>query len=215
MLQLIKRFFTMIPNLFLRNTNICDRVVKGEKVKLHSRYLLSNVRIGDYTYIMHNSTIRNTTIGKYCSIGENFNSGLAIHPVSYLSTSPLFYSTKKQLGVSLVDKDLVSEYEPVNIGNDVFIGANVSILSGVTIGDGAILGTGAVVTKDVPPYSVVGGVPAKIIKYRFNEEQIKHLLSIKWWDWDTDKHSEIVNYFLDVNGFIEKYKNSETDLNKI
>ena len=206
--QLIRRFFSVFPNIFFRNTNIYDRVTKGQKVKLYSRYLLFNVKIGDYTYIGPNSSIRNTTFGRYCSVGENFTSGLAIHPVDGLSTSPLFYSTLRQLGVQLVKEDKLEEYKPVSIGNDVFIGANVMILSGVTVGDGAIIAAGAVVTKDVPPFAVVGGVPAKVIKYRFSQNQIEQLRGIGWWNWDFDRQLEIVKYFDDINGFIEKYGNN-------
>ena len=205
MKKYFRRLLSVIPNIFLRNTNIFDQVKMGKNVKLYSRYLLSNVNIGDYSYIGPNSSIRNTTIGSYCSIGENFTSGLAIHPVNGLSTSPLFYSTKKQLGVTLVKEDLVEEYKPVTIGNDVFVGANVMILSGVNIGDGAIIAAGAVVTKDVPSYAVVGGVPARIIKYRFSKEQIEKLNRIAWWNWGSEKHGEIVEFFNNVNGFIAKY----------
>ena len=206
-LRLIKRFFSVFPNLFLRNTNVCDNVVKGRNVKLYSRYLLSNVEIGDYSYIGPNCSVKNTSIGRYCSIGENFISGLGIHPVDGLSTSPLFYSTRRQLGTRLVNQNKIEEYKPVSIGNDVFIGANVMILSGVNIGDGAIIAAGAVVTKDVPAYAVTGGVPSRVIKYRFTEEQIAQLLKIQWWNWDSDRQLEIVDYFNDIEGFIKQYGN--------
>lgn len=205
MKKFFRRLLSVIPNVFLRNSNIYNQVKIGKNVKLYSRYLLSNVDIGDYSYIAPNSSVRNTTIGSYCSIGENFTSGLAIHPVNGLSTSPLFYSTKKQLGITLVNEDLIEEYKPVTIGNDVFVGANVMILSGISVGDGAIIAAGAVVTKDVPSYAVVGGVPARIIKYRFTKEQIEKLNKIAWWNWGSGKHGEIVEYFNNVNGFIAKY----------
>lgn len=93
---------------------------------------------------------------------------------------------------------------PTIIGNDVLIMYNAMILSGVTIGDGAIVGAGAVVTKDVPPYAVVAGNPARIIKYRFSEEQIKALLEIRWWDWSDDEIKEFEEYFYDIGTFISK-----------
>ena len=92
---------------------------------------------------------------------------------------------------------------PVTIGNDVWIGANVIILSGVSIGDGAIIAAGAVVTKDVEDYSIVGGVPAKLIKYRFSKEQIHRLQKIKWWDWSHEKIEEHIEEFYQPDVFVE------------
>lgn len=91
------------------------------------------------------------------------------------------------------------------IGNDVWIGSNVLIKGGVTIGDGAVVGMGSIVTKDVPPYAVVAGNPAKIIKYRCNDEQIKALLRIKWWDWPIELIKERKNDFANIDDFIKKY----------
>lgn len=94
----------------------------------------------------------------------------------------------------------------VRIGNDVWIGANAVILPGVTVGDGAVIAAGAVVTKDVKPYSIVGGVPAKLIKYRFEPWQIELLLKLKWWDWPLEKIKENITLFQNPKKFFEEYK---------
>lgn len=93
---------------------------------------------------------------------------------------------------------------PTIIGSDVLIMYNAMVLSGVTIGDGAIVGAGAVVTKNVPPYAIVAGNPARVIKYRFSEEKIKVLLKIRWWDWSDDQVKEFEEYFYDIDAFILK-----------
>ena len=97
----------------------------------------------------------------------------------------------------------------VILGNDVTIGANVIILPGVKIGDGAIVGAGAVVTRDVPPYAIAAGVPAKILKYRYSQEQIKKLLKIAWWNWSEEKIVENMDYFYGkVQTFIDRFQDS-------
>lgn len=128
-------------------------------------------------------------IGKFCSIacGVRFLFNSANHTLSSLSTYtfPLFYEEW-----DLKQQDVVNSWDnkgDIIIGNDVWIGYEAVILSGVTVGDGAIIGTRAVVTKDVPPYTIVGGVPAKPIKKRFSEDTIVSLLKIKWWDWPKEK----------------------------
>ena len=128
-------------------------------------------------------------IGKFCSIacGVRFLFNSANHTLSSLSTYtfPLFYEEW-----DLKQQDVVNSWDnkgDIIIGNDVWIGYEAIILSGVTVGDGAIIGTRAVVTKDVPPYTIVGGVPAKPIKKRFSEDTIVSLLKIKWWDWPKEK----------------------------
>ncbi|MCR5444410.1 MAG: CatB-related O-acetyltransferase [Bacteroidales bacterium] len=171
---------------------------------LYAPYSITDTEIGDYTYISSNSQISKTIIGKFCSIGPNLLCGWGIHPTNGITTSPMFYSTRKQNGITLSDSDKVEERKPINIGNDVFIGANVTILDGVTIGDGAVIGAGAVVSKDIPPYAVAVGCPIKIIRYRFDEEKIKALRKIEWWNFDEEKLKEVESYFFDIEGFIEK-----------
>ncbi|WP_020601230.1 CatB-related O-acetyltransferase [Spirosoma panaciterrae] len=176
-----------------------------ENVKINSPYNLQSVTIGSYTYIDRNSYISNTEIGKFCSIGPNLVCGWGIHPTNGISTSPMFYSTKKQNGLTLSPRDKIIERKKIVIENDVFIGANVTILDGVTIGNGAIIGAGAVVSKNIPPYAIAIGVPINIIKFRFSEDHIKALLEIQWWNFSIEKLKQIEEFFFDLDQFIEKF----------
>lgn len=151
-----------------------------------------NSTIGYASYVSDHSFIKNTTIGRYTCIANNVLTVAGNHPLSFVSTHPAFYSVVQS--PSYVDKQKYEEFEyidsttkkSIKIGNDVWIAARVTILEGVKIADGAVVAAGAVVTKDVPPYAIVGGIPAKVIKYRFNEEEIYKLLQLKWWDKSQD-----------------------------
>ena len=175
----------------------------GKNVLIYSPSHISESRIGDYSYIAMNSYISMTVIGKFCSIGPNLVCGWGIHPTNGISTAPMFYSARKQNGMTLSSVDKVEERKQVIIGNDVFIGANVTILDGVTIGDGAVIGAGAVVSKDIPSYAVAVGCPIRVIRYRFSENQIESLKRIKWWDFDEEKLQEVEEFFFDIEGFIQ------------
>ncbi|MEA2019854.1 MAG: CatB-related O-acetyltransferase [Campylobacterota bacterium] len=126
-----------------------------------------------------------STIGKYCSIGMYAMIGPGQHPINFLSTSSFQYLPHAYL----LENDNIAEFESHKaccIGNDVWIGVSAIVQDGVNIGDGAIIGSNAVVTKDIPPYAIAVGVPAKIIKYRFTEDIIEKLLDLKWWDLDIE-----------------------------
>lgn len=200
---------TDTDNLFY-NKNICANSEIDKDSRIYPRYTILNSYIDKYTYIAQNATIREAKIGKFCSIGANFICGWGIHPTNGVSTSPMFYSTQKQNGVSFSETDKIKETLPINIGNDVFIGMNVTILDGVTIGHGAVIGAGSVVSKDIPPYAIAFGNPIKIHKYRFEDHIIKDLLQIKWWDWDTDKLKDVEELFFDIESFIDKAKKDFT-----
>jgi chloramphenicol O-acetyltransferase type B len=145
--------------------------------------ILNSVILESYSYINKNCVLQNVNIGRFCSIATNVQIGLGNHPTNLLSTSTLFYKKKNTFGIELIDKDInFSEYKTTFIGHDVWIGSSAIILDGVEVGLGAIIAAGAIVTKDVPPYAVVAGVPARIIKYRFSDEQIQILLESKWWE---------------------------------
>ncbi|EFK96822.1 transferase hexapeptide repeat containing protein [sediment metagenome] len=142
---------------------------------------LANCRIGDYTRIRHFTTAYYTTIGKFSSIGKNSRLGIGQHPTNMISTNLVFYKNNP-ISNKWVKPIAYEEYKPIHIGNDVWVGEASMIMGGVNVGDGAIIAARSVVTKDVPPYAIVAGVPAKIVKYRFDEETIKYLMDLKWWN---------------------------------
>lgn len=190
-------------------SNVKHNSLLGDNVFLSDRYSIQESEIGSFTSISANSRISLTTIGKYCSIGPNFISGWGIHPTDGISTCPIFYSTQHSTGKTYSETKKIDERKRINIGNDVWIGSNCVILDGVSIGNGCIIAAGAVVTKDVSDYAIVGGVPAKIIKYRFNDEIIRELQKIKWWDFEGDNLKDVEKYFFNVNEFVKKYKSDD------
>lgn len=158
-------------------------------------------KIGKYSYIGNNSFVCDTNIGNFTSISTDCYIGGTSHPTDWVSTSPVFHKWENIL------KKNFSRHEfeifcRTTIGNDVWIGNRVMIRAGITIGDGAIIGMGSVVTKDVGSYEIWAGNPARLIRKRFNNEQINELQEMKWWDWSDDSIEKDAELMADVARFI-------------
>jgi phosphonate metabolism protein (transferase hexapeptide repeat family) len=189
-------------NLILEVGCLLSNVNFGKNNYLGKNVVLTNSSIGDYSYINSDSKIRNTKIGKFCSIGSNVQIILGKHPYNFVSTHPSFYSNN-MIFRTFSDLNYIDEYEEVTIGHDVWIGEGALIPKGVTIGNGAIIAARAVVTKDVEAYSIVGGIPAMHIKFRFDKDIVNHINSSEWWNFNEEELINSFKYFHNTDVFLD------------
>lgn len=168
--------------------------------------LMDGCNIGDHTYIQKGTSMFNVNVGKFCSIASNVSIGPGIHKIDGVSTHPSFYLKETPLIKKFSNENLFVASKTTTIGNDVWIGEKVIILDGITVGTGSIIAAGSVVTKDVAPYSMVGGIPAKIIKFRFSNDEIDLLLKSEWWNFSNEWFEKNYTLFSNVSEFLLKNK---------
>lgn len=184
---------------FVSANNQLDKsvvVYRGAKIK--------GSLVGRHSYIGNNTDVENAEIGSFCSIADHCRIGMASHTLNKLSTSPIFTLKVNGCQEQWADKDTEdTKHERTILGNDVWIGSHVLVKGGVHIGNGACVAAGAVVVKDVPPYAIVGGVPAKVIRYRFPEDVIAQLEKLKWWNLPDEELKEHIAVFQKENMSVE------------
>ena len=162
-----------------------------------------SVNMDRYSFCGYDCEIVNADIGAFCSIANDVKIGGAMHPIQWASTSPVFYKGRDSVAMKFSEYDRPKDNRTF-IGNDVWIGSGAFIKQGVTIGDGAVIGMGAVVTKDVPPYAIVGGNPAKLIRMRFDDTIIKRMIQSEWWKLSDEVLLEVAQYIKEPEVFLNK-----------
>ena len=186
----------------IRGSAIKNSIIdKTSKVEAGSTIV--NTKFERHSFCGYDCTIINCQIGSFCSIANKVSIGQSSHPMEWVSTSPVFRerkdSVKKKYSEHVYRNELVT-----NIGNDVWIGENVLIKAGVTIGHGAVIGMGSIVTKDVEPYAIVAGCPAKKIRNRFDDRIIKRLLESRWWEFHDEKLYKYAPFFTNPEKFLDE-----------
>ena len=178
----------------------------GAWTELRSHARVNESTIGEYTYLMERVQLDYTTVGKFGSVAAAARLGPTNHPIDRPTGHHFTYRARQyDLGE---DDDSIFQWradQPVTVGHDVWIGHGATVLPGVTIGNGAVVGAGAVVTDDVPPYTVVAGVPAEPIRRRFPESVASRIEATEWWDWDHDTLSARLGAFRDLETFLDQY----------
>ncbi|MBR2550264.1 MAG: CatB-related O-acetyltransferase [Clostridiales bacterium] len=175
--------------------------------KVDSQCVFAYVSMGKYSYVGSETHITSANIGNFVSIGSRCQIGGGMHPLDMVSTSPVFLNGKNILRKNF-SKHIFDGKAEVKIGNDVWIGDGCYIKAGITIGNGAVVGAHSVVTHNVEPYTIVAGVPARVIKTRFSSDIIGSLQAIKWWEWADDEINKYALYFDSPNRFIDAVNKS-------
>lgn len=228
--KVINRIKIELDNLYFKCKYRKHKCIIKSRVKMNSRTTLesrvairkgcsiSNSYIGYGTYLSEYCNFSNCRIGRFCSIAPHSEVIAGLHPTkNFVSTHPSFFSIMKQSGFTFVKKNVFDEFKyadnsrklSVVIGNDVWIGYGARILEGIVIGDGAIIGAGALVTKDVEPYTIVAGIPAKKIRYRFTKEQIEFLMKFKWWENDINWIEDNYKLFRNMDDFYSQFNENK------
>jgi phosphonate metabolism protein (transferase hexapeptide repeat family) len=178
----------------------------GSWTEIGPRSIYCETTFDDYSYDAGDTEVIYTNIGKFCSIASHVRINPGNHPMERVTQHHITYR-RAQFGFGPDDAEFFDwrRSQACSIGHDAWIGHGSTILPGVEIGTGAVVGAGAVVTKDVAPYEIVAGVPAKHIRMRFSDKQVELLLSTEWWDWDRPTLETRFADFLDLEIFLEKY----------
>lgn len=192
--KLINRIFSM-PSINNSQLHKTCRIGTGSAI--------SNTKMGMYSYCGEHTCISMAEVGRFTSISAYCSIGGGAHPIDWASTSPVFTAERSILRVNF-SRNHFNTHKKTCIGNDVWIGAHSLIKSGITIADGAVIGMGSVVTKDVGPYEIWAGNPAKLIRKRFDDETIDKLLKSQWWNWDEAKIKKYADRFNSPEAFLKE-----------
>lgn len=192
--------------VFHDNVDICDSSF-GIYTEVGHDVTLREMELGDYSYISEYCDIIYTTIGKFTSIASFVRINPGNHPMERITQHHMTYRRSKY-GFGEDDEEFFNRRRDkwCHVGHDVWIGHGVTITAGVKIGNGSVIGAGSVVTKDIPPYSLAVGVPAKVIRKRFTDEEIRIIEESKWWEWSYEKIKENFNLLVNKEKFIEYMK---------
>jgi acetyltransferase-like isoleucine patch superfamily enzyme len=203
---------------FIGHSIICNQTKFEGHNSIGVQNKLLHVLLGLGTYTGEYVRLNSVKVGRFCSIASGVKNVTGNHPTSkFVSTHPAFFSRGKAAGYTFSTEQKFEELKRlengylVEIGNDVWIGEDVLILDGIKIGDGAIVGSRSLVTKDIPPYAICVGSPAKVIRYRFSTNEIKNLIEIKWWNWSFDKIKKHSTKFEDIELFLKEIANEDNN----
>lgn len=199
--MLLKYPLRLFNGISLRATVVDSDIHKTSVVEHHANVRYS--KIGKYTYISARSGVVYAEIGSFCSIAAGVGIGGGAHAISAVSTSPAFNKGRNVLGCNFGNIEF-APYKTTKIGNDVWIGNRALIMQGVTIGDGAVVGAGSIVTKDVEPYTIVAGNPARVIRKRFDDETVEKLLKLQWWNMSEEELKKYGDCFESPEKLLEK-----------